>query len=76
MRPVTDRQNISREKLSFIVDSTAATVSSMAPISTWMAMELGLIAAGLDSVGITANVMMIFFLSIPSDFIPSLHWFS
>lgn len=68
MRPISDRHNISREKLAYIVDSTAAPVSSMAPVSTWIAMELGLIAAGLQSVNIEANSLMVFFQSVPFRF--------
>lgn len=65
MRPITDRYRISREKLSYIVDSTAAPVSSMAPVSTWIAMELGLIAAGLKSINVEANSLMVFFNPFP-----------
>ncbi len=68
MRPMTDAHKISREKLAYIVDSTAAPVSSMAPLSTWVAMELGLIAAGLKSINIEANAILIFFQSIPFRF--------
>lgn len=68
MRPITDKQKISREKLAYIVDSTAAPVSSMAPVSTWIAMELGLIAGGLSSVGIKGNSLIVFLQSIPFRF--------
>jgi Na+/H+ antiporter NhaC len=68
MRPITDKQRISREKLSYIVDSAAAPVSSMAPISTWIAMELGLIAAGLQALHIEGNSMLVFFQTIPFRF--------
>jgi Na+/H+ antiporter NhaC len=68
MRPITDRENISREKLAYIVDSTAAPISSLAPISTWIAMELGLIAAGLKAVKIQANPMAVFVQTIPYRF--------
>nr|WP_319777192.1 Na+/H+ antiporter NhaC family protein [uncultured Sphaerochaeta sp.] len=68
MRPITDKQRISREKLSYIVDSSAAPVSSMAPISTWIAMELGLIAAGLQALDIRGNSMLVFFQTIPFRF--------
>ena len=68
MRPLTDSNRISREKLAYICDSTAAPVSSMVPISTWIAMELGLIAAGLSSVGIETNSLFVFFQSIPFRF--------
>jgi Na+/H+ antiporter NhaC len=36
MRDITGRLRISREKLSFIVDTCAATISSLAPISSWI----------------------------------------
>ena len=47
MRPLTDRLRISREKLAYIVDSTAAPVATLA-ISTWIGYQLGLIGDGLD----------------------------
>jgi Na+/H+ antiporter NhaC len=37
MRPITDRQKISREKLAYIIDSTAAPICIIAPISSWAA---------------------------------------
>ncbi len=37
MRPVTDRHNVSRAKLSYIIDATAAPVCIIAPISSWAA---------------------------------------
>lgn len=37
MRPVTDRHNINRTKLAYIIDSTAAPVCIIAPISSWAA---------------------------------------
>lgn len=37
MRPVTDRQKVSRAKLAYIIDSTAAPVCIIAPISSWAA---------------------------------------
>jgi Na+/H+ antiporter NhaC len=46
MRPVTDRLRISREKLAYVVDSTAAPVAAMVPISTWVGYEISLIADG------------------------------
>ncbi|HAT17710.1 MAG TPA: sodium:proton antiporter, partial [Gemmatimonadetes bacterium] len=39
MRPITDRLKISREKLAYIVDSTAAPVAALVPISTWVGYE-------------------------------------
>ncbi|MDX1503446.1 MAG: Na+/H+ antiporter NhaC family protein [Thermoanaerobaculia bacterium] len=52
MRPITDRLRISREKLAYIVDSTAAPVASVVPISTWIGFEIGLIAAAFTQLGI------------------------
>ncbi|MBQ7902363.1 MAG: Na+/H+ antiporter NhaC family protein [Oscillospiraceae bacterium] len=41
MRPVTDRYNISRAKLAYIIDATAAPVCIIAPISSWAAAVSG-----------------------------------
>jgi Na+/H+ antiporter NhaC len=43
MRPVTDRHRISREKLAFLVDSTAAPVAGLAIVSTWVGVEIAYI---------------------------------
>ncbi|MDD6213038.1 MAG: Na+/H+ antiporter NhaC family protein [Clostridiales bacterium] len=37
MRPVTDRHNVSRAKLAYLIDSTAAPICIIAPISSWAA---------------------------------------
>ena len=50
MRSVTDRFRISREKLAYIVDSTAAPVASVAFITTWIGAELGYIGDGIEQV--------------------------
>ena len=47
MRSVTDKFRISREKLAYIVDSTAAPVSAIAFITTWIGAELGYIEGGI-----------------------------
>ncbi len=52
VRPLTDRTRVSRELLSYIVDSTAAPVAGIALISTWIGYEVGLIKdafAGLQA---------------------------
>lgn len=41
MRPVTDKHNISRAKLAYIIDATAAPVCIIAPISSWAAAVSG-----------------------------------
>lgn len=43
MRPVTDKHNVSRAKLSYIIDSTAAPVCIIAPISSWAAAVTGFV---------------------------------
>lgn len=57
MRPLTDRLRISREKLSYIVDSTAAPIAAIALITTWIGAELGYIQTALDT--INANSVMV-----------------
>lgn len=48
MRPITDRLKISREKLAYLIDSTAAPVAAIVPISTWVGYEISLIRGGLE----------------------------
>ena len=50
MRPVMDKLKVSREKLAFVVDATAAPVAGIAIISTWIGLEISLIAAGFKSI--------------------------
>ncbi len=68
MKGITDSQGISREKLAYIVDSTAAPVSSMALISTWVGMELGLIRDGIDKLSLDLGAYDVFLQSIPFRF--------
>jgi Na+/H+ antiporter NhaC len=68
MRPLTDKLRISREKLAFLTDSTAAPVASMALISTWIAYELGLLADAFQAIGVEANIYSVFIQSIPFRF--------
>tara|TARA_R110002050_G_scaffold300621_3_gene471040 strand:+ start:15648 stop:17537 length:1890 start_codon:yes stop_codon:yes gene_type:complete len=48
MRPVADRLLISREKLAYLVDSTAAPVAAIAFVTTWIGAELGYIETGMS----------------------------
>ncbi len=68
MRSITDRLRISREKLSYIVDSTAAPVCSIALISTWIGYELGLISSVLESFGQDTKAFEYFLHSLPFHF--------
>jgi len=68
-RPISDKLNISREKLSYIIDSTAAPIATIALISTWIGFELGVIADGFSKIGMeNAPVYTIFLQSIPYRF--------
>jgi Na+/H+ antiporter NhaC len=49
MRPMTDELRISREKLAYIVDSVAAPIAVIAPISTWVGFEISRIADSLNA---------------------------
>ncbi len=70
MRPVTDRLRISREKLAYLVDSTAAPVSGLALVSTWVATEIGNMKEGYEEAGIDigSQTFGIFLQTIPSRF--------
>ncbi len=68
MRPLTDKRRISREKLAFLTDATAAPVASMAFISTWIAYELGLLKDAFASIGVEVNAYAAFIQSIPFRF--------
>jgi Na+/H+ antiporter NhaC len=70
MRPVTDRHHISREKLAYVVDSTAAPVACIALISTWVGYQVSLVGDALDKVGSHLNPFGVFLGSIPFAFYP------
>lgn len=70
MRPITDKLRISREKLAYIVDSTAAPIASVVIISTWIGYELGLIGEGLKIIGSSENAYDVFIGTIPYRFYP------
>ncbi len=80
MRPMFDRLKISRAKLSYIVDSTAAPIASIALIGTWLGAELDYIQTGLDAAaadGMPAFLaessnMDVFIATIPYRFYPIL----
>lgn len=74
MRSVTDKFNISREKLAYIVDSTAAPVAAIAFITTWIGAELGYIGDGLAQLDMGLNVTpyAVFLSSLKYSFYPIL----
>ena len=70
LRPLTDRLRISREKLAFLVDSTAAPVAGLAVVSTWVAGEVSYVQDGLNKVagGETVNAFQLFIATLPYRF--------
>ena len=60
MRPVTDKEKISREKLAYLIDATAAPVCIIAPISSWAAAVSGFVEG--------ENGMSLFLKAIPYNF--------
>ncbi len=74
MRSVTDKFRISREKLAYIVDSTAAPVASVAFITTWIGAELGYIGDGIEQVDhfATTTPYAVFIESLKYSYYPIL----
>jgi len=73
-RSLTDHLKISREKLAYIVDSTAAPVACIALITTWIGYQIGLIDQTLENIpGLAdAQAYTVFIQSIPYSFYPIL----
>jgi Na+/H+ antiporter NhaC len=70
-RPMTDQLKISREKLAYIVDSTAAPVACIALITTWIGYEVGLVGEAMSGLeGINEAPYTVFLRSIPFSFYP------
>lgn len=73
MRPVTDKMRISRQKLAYLVDSTAAPIACIALITTWVGFEVGLIDDALKGVGYEGmSAYGVFLQTIPYSFYPIL----
>ena len=68
MRPITDRFRISREKLAFLVDSTAAPVAGVAIVSTWVGFEVGLFDSAMNQVQSGVSGYELFFRAMPARF--------
>ena len=73
-RSLTDHLKVSREKLAYIVDSTAAPVACIALITTWIGYQIGLVDQALKSIDELAHVQAysVFVNSIPYSFYPIL----
>lgn len=74
MRPVTDKHNISRSKLAYLIDSTAAPICIIAPISSWAAAVSGTVD-GVNGISLFINtipynlyafltILMVIFISV------------
>ncbi|MBN2475645.1 MAG: hypothetical protein JXB62_13615 [Pirellulales bacterium] len=61
LRPLTDRQRISREKLAFLVDATAAPIAGIAVVSTWIGVEVSLLSDVAVEHGVGKDGYAIFF---------------
>ena len=68
MRPVADKMKMSRERLAFIIDATAAPIAGLAIISTWIGLEVSLISEGFQSIGVEASGFEVFLQTIPYRF--------
>lgn len=74
MRSVTDKFKVSREKLAYIVDSTAAPVAAIAFITTWIGAELSYISDGVKNIEGFSDVTSysLFLSSLKYSFYPIL----
>ena len=73
MRPVTDSMRVSRAKLAYIVDSTAAPVACIAIVTTWIGYEIGLIGDSLSKMeGLDTEPYLLFLNTLPYSFYPVL----
>ena len=76
MRPITDRLRVSREKLAYIVDSTAAPIACLALATTWIGYEVGLIGTAIAALpDYDEAAYSVFLNSIPYSFYPILALF-
>ena len=73
MRPITDQMKVSREKLAYLVDSTAAPVACLAFVTTWVGFQVGLIDDAMKAIGYTEEGgYAVFLQTIPYSFYPIL----
>ena len=68
MRPVTDRQNISRAKLAYVIDATAAPICMIAPISSWAAAVSEYTSGVTTAAGEEISSLALFCKAIPYNF--------
>lgn len=67
MRPVTEAFNVARVKLAYITDSLGCNMASMSPVCSYGPYYVGLIAAELAALGITADAWSYYWKYIPNN---------
>ena len=72
MRKLTDKVKISREKLAYLVDATAAPLASIALVSIWIGYEVGLIETSIVNIEGLSEPYVIFLNSLAYSFYPVL----
>jgi len=73
MRPITDKLRISREKLSYLVDSTAAPVACIAVVTSWIGFEISLLKDAFEALGmLDVNPFTTFVTARPYSYYPIL----
>jgi len=68
MRPVTDSHKVSRAKLSYVIDATAAPICMIAPISSWAAAVADYTSGVVDAAGAEISSLALFCRAIPYNF--------
>lgn len=68
MRPISDKFGVSREKLSYIIDSTAVGICLVVPLSSWVAFICSLIADSYASAGVEQDAFQAFLMCIPFNY--------
>ena len=72
MGPMCDRNAVSRAKLAYIVDSTAAPIASLAIVSTWVGYEVGLLDSAIGGTEALAEGLTGFQLFLTAPAVPVL----
>ena len=68
MRQISDKYGVSREKLSYIIDSTAVGICLIAPLSSWVAFICSLLGDSFNRLGIVDDPYKIFVTAIPYNY--------
>lgn len=68
LKSTTDRAGLSRERLSYVIDSTAAPLAGISIVSSWIAVECSVIGSGLELINSGFSAFDIFLRSIPFRF--------